>query len=182
MKEIESRRSIRKFKTTPIEQEKLMAILEAARLAPSGNNSQPWRFLIVTDNDDKQRIVEADHNQQWMMDAPVFIVCMADLSARTGLAEPSPLLENNPSFDLKRVIRDTSVAIEHILLESDAQGLGTCWTGWYEQVPMHSALDPLGVPNEFFIVGIIALGYADEEPKQRPRKAMDEIVKFGKWM
>lgn len=182
MKEIVSRRSIRKFKSTPVEEEKLMAVLEAARLAPSGNNSQPWRFLVITDEEVKKRIVEVDHNQQWMMDAPVFIVGMADLSARTGLAEAEPLLENNPSFELKRVIRDTAVAIEHILLECEAEGLGTCWTGWYEQAPMHNVLDSLGVPNEFFILGVIAVGYADEEPKQRPRKAMNEIARFGKWI
>lgn len=178
MKEITNRRSIRKYKNTPIEKENIMTILEAARLAPSGSNTQPWRFLVVTDQEIKKKIVEIDHNQQWMLQAPVFIVCMADLSSRTGRKEKQPLSENASSAELKLVIRDTAIAVSHILLECEHLGLGSCWTGWYEQEKMHQVLN---VPKEFYISGVVTIGYADEIPQNRPRKAMEEIVRFNEW-
>ena len=79
LEEIRDRRSIRKYLNKEISQEDILTVLEAARLAPSGSNTQPWRFVVVTSQDTKERIAQADYNQKWMADAPVFIVCVADL-------------------------------------------------------------------------------------------------------
>lgn len=125
MEQIENRRSIRKYQNTKIENEKLTAILESARLAPSGSNTQPWTFIIVTSDETKRQLAAADHQQAWMNTAPVFIVCVTDIRCRMPNASLS-LDENSPEFELKQCIRDTSIAISHLLLEAQQQGLGTC--------------------------------------------------------
>ena len=86
---IVSRRSVRKYKTDPVSDEQVTTLLESARFAPSGSNRQPWQFIVVRSAAKKQRIVEASHNQDWMLNAPVFIVCVAD---------PVPRLKGKPLF------------------------------------------------------------------------------------
>lgn len=82
IKEIEMRRSIRKYSNKLVEDEKINALLESARLAPSGNNTQPWHYIIVKSEEMIRKVVEASHNQKWMLTAPVFIVCVADVRCR----------------------------------------------------------------------------------------------------
>ena len=179
LKEIESRRSIRKYKDTPVDQETLESILEAGRLAPSGNNFQPWQFLVITDPDIKKRITAVDHNQLWMLTAPVFIVALGDLEAITGQQDmTSPLIENEPNPVLKRVIRDVSIATTNMMLESVHLGLGTCWTGWYSQAEMRKVL---GVPDHYYVCGVLTLGYPDELPHEAKRKPLEDIVRYNKW-
>jgi nitroreductase len=76
---IEKRRSIRKFKRKPVPDEQIMALIEAARLAPSASNTQPWRFKIVSDDDTKAKLAEAAYHQSFVAQAPVVLVCCADL-------------------------------------------------------------------------------------------------------
>jgi nitroreductase len=76
---IEQRRSIRRFKPDPIPDEQIMALLDAARLAPSGSNAQPWRFKIVKDQGTKEKLAQAGYNQAFIADAPVVIICCADI-------------------------------------------------------------------------------------------------------
>lgn len=178
MKEIENRRSIRKYQDKKVESEKLAQILESARLAPSGNNSQPWIFIIVESEDTKRKLTDADHKQEWMMTAPLFIVCVADIKSRILGKEQIRVDENSGEPELKRIIRDTSIAISHILLEAENLGLAACWTGWYAQ----DAVRPiLNIPEDKYVCGIIPLGYGDEAPDRRPRKALEEIVRYEKW-
>jgi len=178
MKEIENRKSVRKYSGKKIENEKLMQVLESARLAPSGSNTQPWHFIIVESEETKQKIVKADHNQQWMMTAPVFIVCVADISFRKDSSRTLYLDENSPEPDLKQVIRDTAVAVEHILLEAESLGLSTCWTGWYEQKDMRPILN---IPDDKYVSGVITIGYGDESPAPRPRRELKDVVRYEKW-
>ena len=75
LSEIKDRRSIRKYKSVEVTDELLNELLTAAFLAPSGSNEQPWDFIIVKSKEMKEKICQADHNQKWMLQAPVFIVC-----------------------------------------------------------------------------------------------------------
>lgn len=178
MKEIENRRSIRKYKNRKVEKEKLDSILESARLAPSGSNTQPWTFIVVESPDTKEKLSSADHDQTWMMSAPVFIVCVADIRCRIPEGKKVVLNETSPESELKQIIRDTAIAIEHILLEAEHLGLGACWTGWFEQ----SAIRPiLNIPEDKYVCGIVTLGYSDETPNQRPRRSLQDIVRYEKW-
>ena len=178
MKVIENRRSIRKYQDKKVEKEKLEQVLESARIAPSGSNTQPWTFIIVESPDTKEKLAIADHNQLWMMSAPIFIVCVADIRCRISSNESIILNENSPEPELKLIIRDTAIAIEHILLEAEQLGLATCWTGWFEQADIRPILN---IPEDKYVCGIITLGYSDETPKQRPRKAMEEMVRYETW-
>ena len=178
MEEIRNRKSIRKYQNKKVEKEKVIQILESARLAPSGSNTQPWTFLIVEEEDTKEKLSMADHQQNWMMTAPVFIVCVADIQCRVSTDSLIKLDENSPEPELKLIIRDTAIAIEHMLLEAEHLGLATCWTGWFEQ----DAVRPiLHIPEDKYVCGIVTLGYGDEMPKQRPRKALEEIVRYEQW-
>lgn len=176
VKEITERRSIRKYKSSDISSSDLLQILEASRLAPSGSNTQPWRFIIIRDEDKKKRIAKAEHEQNWMLSAPVFLACISDTTTR--FSEKIPFNEESPEPDLKLIIRDSSIAISYILLEAQHLGIGSCWTGWFNQSEMKEIL---GLPEYMYVNGIITLGYADESPKARPRIAIEDLVKYEKW-
>lgn len=173
---IENRRSIRKYKPEPLEAGVVQELLEAARRAPSGNNSQPWRFIVVEDPEARKALSQVCHEQRWMAQAPVHIAVCADLAARPESV--GPFDEETPGMDAKRVIRDTAIAVDHLMLRATELGLGTCWIGWYTQ----EAIKPLlGVPEQAFVLGVIVVGRPDEDPRPRPRKQLTELAFRGKW-
>jgi len=178
IKEIRSRRSIRKYKNTAVTREQINQVLESARLAPSGSNTQPWRFIVVESDPLRQKLSDASHNQQWMMTAPVHIVCLADMRSRIDESIDVEVDENSNMPELKQVIRDTSIGIEHMLLEAQSMGLGTCWIAWFTQPDIRPILN---IPKDKYVVGIVTLGYADEAPNPRPRLAFEDIVKYETW-
>lgn len=178
IKSIEMRRSIRKYKDEAVADADILQLIESARLAPSGSNTQPWHFIVVKDKSVKQRVAEVSHNQKWMVAAPVFIVCIADIRSR--IKEESKLIldENSSEEEVKQIIRDTSIATEHILLTAASLGLGSCWVAWFTQNEIRPVLN---IPSDKYVVGIITLGYANEQPAPRPRKKMDEILHYEQW-
>lgn len=178
IKEIKMRRSIRKYIDKPIEDEKIIRLIESARLAPSGDNTQPWHFIVVKSQLSRQRLAEASHKQKWMLSSPVFIVCVADIRCRIKEDINISLNEDSPQKELKQIIRDTSISIEHMLLEASNLELGTCWVAWFTQEKIRPILN---IPNDKYVVGIITLGYPDETPKARPRKEIKEIIHYENW-
>lgn len=176
--EIKTRRSIRKYNGKPVEEEKLLQLLESARLAPSGGNTQPWHFIVVRSELIRERLAEASHNQIWMTEAPVFIVCVADIRSRIDGNIPVSLDENSPMFELKQIIRDTAIAVEHIVLEAESLGLGACWIAWFKQEDIRPVLN---IPSDKFVVSIITVGYSEEQPMARPRKKLEDIVHNEVW-
>jgi nitroreductase len=175
---IASRRSIRKYTDEPVDDATVEALIESARLAPSGNNTQPWHFIVVRDPAVKQALATAAHNQQWMLTAPVLIACVADSRARIPGDATLEIDELSPQLEVKQVIRDTSIAIEHIVLEAASRGLGTCWIAWFIQKEIRPML---GIPADKFLVAILTIGHPAEEPKPRSRKRLDEIVHRERW-
>jgi nitroreductase len=175
---IEKRRSIRKYKSIKINDNIINELIKSAILAPSGDNTQPWHFIIVDDIEIKREIAKSSHNQKWMASAPILIVCIADICSRIKDCENLILDEESNIFELKQIIRDTTISIEHIVLEAVNQGLGTCWIAWYKQNEIKTLL---GIPNNKYVVGILTIGYADEKPTQRSRKTMEEIIHKNKW-
>lgn len=177
--EMTSRRSIRKYiADKPIEEEKLIEIIESARIAPSGSNTQPWHFIVIKSDEMRQRLADASHDQQWMMTAPVYIACIADIQARFKENMDLSVDENSPQFELKQAIRDTTIAIEHMVLSAENLGLGTCWVAWFTQKDIRPILN---LPSDKFVVAIITLGYPAESPKARPRKALEDILRYETW-
>ena len=182
---INQRRSIRKFKTTPVEEEKVQMVLEAARQAPSWANTQCWRFIVVRDVDTIHRLADTGFGvggphpnvaTEAMRVAPVAIVACAELR-QSGYSngEPrGPVTDKGDWF-----MFDTALAMQNMVLAATALGLGTVYTGAFDSV---AAEKVLGVPDGYKVVSMTPLGYPDEDPKPRPRKEFDEIVfkdKFG---
>ncbi len=198
---IKSRRSIRKFKPDPVPDEKIRLLLESARLAPSGTNTQPWRFIVVKDDNTKKKLRKASHNQRHIKSAPVIIVCCADLNAFKDFPERvDELIETGALPErtrevfipyLKRgmstVTRDAlmvaaaanvAIAVEHIVLQAVEIGLGTCWVRWYEDDDVKEILD---IPVNVEVMALLPVGIPDEGPAPRPRLRLDEIVYYEKY-
>lgn len=178
IKEMETRRSIRKYINKQVEDEKILKLIESARIAPSGSNTQPWHFIVVKSESIREELSKASHNQKWMSTAPVHIVCVADIRARIKDDIDIVINENSPQPELKLIIRDATIAIEHIVLEAENLGLGTCWVAWFIQEDIRPILN---IPSDKYVVGIIPVGYADERPKPRPRKNIEDIIHYEKW-
>lgn len=113
-----------------------------------------------------------------MLSAPVFIVCVADIRSRINEKTELSLNENSPEADLKQIIRDTSIAIDHLVLSAQRMGLGTCWVGWFTQEELRQVLN---IPSDKYVVSIITVGYPDEAPEARPRKKLQDILHYETW-
>jgi nitroreductase len=167
---IRDRRSIRKYKDTPIERDKIEQVLDAARLAPSWKNQQCWRFLVLTEPGNRAKLLDAfpDDNpgKKAIATAPVVVVVCADPA------------ESDVENGIEYFVADTAIAFEHLCLAAHALGLGTCWMGWYNEGLIKRSL---GIPDAIRIVGITPLGYPDQDPKPRPRKELGEIAFFDQW-
>ena len=155
---IKKRRSIRKYKDTPVPKEQILEILEAARIAPSASHRQPWHFIVVEDKETIKKLAKSD----WAATAPVMIVGLADQAA-------SPVW----------CINDLGVAFEHIVLAATDLGLGTCWMGQSNREDLVRNL--LDVPDNFKVVALTTLGVPDETPAAKERKSLDAIVSWGKY-
>ena len=200
-KAIRKRRSIRKFKPDLIPEEKIRLLLESARLAPSGTNTQPWRFIVIKDNDTKKKLQEAAHNQRHVKSAPVIIVCCADLKAFKEFSERvDELIESGALPERTREVfipylkkgmdtvtkdalmiaaaANVAIAVEHIVLQAVEIGLGTCWVRWYEDDKVKEILD---IPEYVEVMALLPVGVPDEEPAPRPRLGLDKIVYSEKY-
>jgi len=157
---LSKRRSIRKYKETIIQRETILKILEAARVAPSASNKQPWHFIVVENKETIKQLAKSE----WAAKAPLMIVGLAD-------QEASPNWCSN----------DLGIAFQHIALAVTNLGLGGCWMGQTGREDMIRKL--LDVPDRLKPVAVMPIGVPDENPEQKARKNLSDIVsyeKFGK--
>jgi len=167
---IKSRRSIRSFLDKGLPEGASEALVEAARLAPSAGNLQPWEFIAVTNEEAKKRLVEAAHGQSFIAEAPlVFVVC-----AVPGRSSPR---YGSRGTDLY-CLQDTAAAVQNILLTATSNGLGSCWIGAFDEA---SATEAVGVPPGVRPVALLPIGYPAEAPRARPRRAVSEVLHMEKW-
>ena len=155
------RKSIRGYKDTPVPEDKLKAVLEAARMAPSGANRQPWKFVVVTDAEKREKLGMAAGGQAQVRQAPVVIAAVATSPANMMMCEV-------PGAPV-----DLSIAVTHMMLAAVEQGLGTCWIGAFKQ---ETAKDILNVPELCKIIALLTLGYPDDEGRPKTRKELNDIV------
>ncbi len=168
------RRSIRKYKNTPVEPEKLARCIEAARLAPSACNSQPWKYIAVTDASVRDRLVAEAFSglykaTQFAASAPILVAVASDkgnFTSRIGN------FVRHTSFYLI----DMGISAENFCLQAADEGLGTCMIGWFDE---GKAARVLGVPSGVKLELLIAVGYPDEAPGPRPRKPADKMSSFN---
>jgi nitroreductase len=175
---IKQRRSIREFLDTPLEKEKIMLCLEAARLAPSASNSQPWKFIVVDDDTLKNRLCDEAFTGLYRFNmfcktAPVLIVLVAEQS---GVITRIGGLIRNIRYNLV----DIGIAGEHFVLQAEELGLGTCWIGWFNEKGVKLTLD---IPAGKHVGMLIAVGYYNHNKSitgQR-RKPVDKIATFNSY-
>ena len=173
---IKFRQSDRAYLPNPIETEKLERILEAARVAPSACNSQPWKFIVVDQDGLKNKIADCTSSKvlginHFTKQAPVHIVIIeekANFTARAGS------LIKKKTFPLI----DIGITAEHICLQAAAEGLGTCMLGWFDEPKVKKLLN---IPKSRRVPLIITLGYPASETRDKRRKNMNDIVSYNSY-
>ena len=199
---IKKRRSIRKFAADDVPEEMINQMLEAARLAPSGSNRQPWRFLVVRDKELRKELRRLCLDQRFIEEAPVVIVCFGDLerySKETRKKRRQEFMDSGVSATLSGrfadpefiaemealptppreellmpAVANTYIAIEHLVLMATALGLGTCWVGAFEPAEINQFF---GLADNLVPVAVIPVGYPSGKiPPQRPRLPLEEIL------
>jgi nitroreductase len=196
---IQKRRSVRQYKPDPVPDDALDRLLNALRLAPSGSNRQPWRFIVVRDPAVKVRLAEACHfrrmdgqavTQKWVAEAPVVIVACAteraggvrlQLGGRWQLASWSEVdeeLRKGPVRFESSLHQDLAIALDHLSLAATAEGLGTCWIGGLDEADVKAALS---IPEGVRAPLAMTLGYPAAWPEARPRKPLSEIICYDRY-
>jgi len=164
---IQSRYSVRAYKSHPVEEEKLQKILEAARLAPTAANRQPIRVIVIQTAEQKEGLRRI-YSGGWFVDAPI-VLCVCGVEAEGWVR----------SHDGKSYLDvDAAIVMDHIVLASTALGLGTCWIAAFDPT---EARDVLQLPEGVEPIIFTPLGYADARPGTKRRKPIEEIVKYGGW-
>jgi len=164
---IRTRKSVRSYLPRQVEDEKLTAVLEAARLAPSASNRQEWRFVIVRDAETRRKIAEAANNQTFVGEAPAVIVACAETDGRIMMC-------GQPCYPI-----DVAIALDHIALAAVEHGLGTCWIGAFNEEKVKQILS---IPEKIRVVELMPIGYAtDPSPVEKKRLSLDAIVKHEHW-
>jgi nitroreductase len=205
---IKRRRSIRRFVPDDVPEDMVNQMLEAARLAPSASNRQPWRFLVVRDKEIKKQLSRICLGQRFIEEAPVVVVCFGDFerysdtarkkrrqeSVDSGVASTASGFFADPEFIayidslpvppreqlVTPVVANTYIAIEHLVLMATALGLSTCWVGAFEDPAEINRL--FGLEDTLLPVAVIPVGYAAGEiPPPRPRLPLEEII-VKPWM
>jgi nitroreductase len=175
LKLVKNRRSTRRFIPQIVEREKIVTCIEAARLAPSAENVQPWRFVIL---DDPAKIQEFSKSvfsgiyrfTRWAEKAPVIIVIFAELD---WLAHRIGKEIQGTQYYLL----DIGIAGEHLVLQAEQLGLASCWIGWFNA---RKAKKSLGVPRPWKATALLTLGYPQQQTKERrAKKKLEDILFFN---
>jgi len=172
----QKRQSDRAYIDKPVEKDKIMRCLEAARLAPSACNSQPWTFIVVDDPEIKNNVAKATSNQilplnHFSRQAPVHVVIVQErpklISTIGGAIK-----------DKEYPLMDVGIAAEHFCLQATNEGLGTCLLGWFDETKVKSLLD---IPRNKRPLLIITVGYSNQPNRLKKRKPMNEIIRFNNY-
>ncbi|HOU37297.1 MAG TPA: nitroreductase family protein [Treponemataceae bacterium] len=173
---VQKRRSVRAYDTRPVEREKIERCLEAARLAPSACNAQPWKFTVIQDAADiaqiaKSSLLPGTSMNRFVQDVPIVI----------GVTGESPNITSFLGSFIKRkrlFLLDIGMAAEHFCLQAVEEDLGTCMLGWFNERKVKRIF---GIPRGKRLYLLIALGYpadSSEEPREKNRKTPDEMRRF----
>jgi len=165
---LRARYSCRSFANTPVDDEQIAAVLEAARLAPSACNRQPWTFVVVRDDNARREMLKA--SRPAFLEAPVVIVACGHHDEAWHRAA-----DNKDHTDI-----DLAIAVEHICLAATTLGLGTCWVCSFDTVATRQTL---GIPDDVEPVALIPMGYpaGDNPVPMKIRKSIEQIIRWEKY-
>lgn len=171
------RQSVRKYLSTPVEPEKIVKCIEAARLAPSACNSQPWKAIVIEDALLKEKVAQETHNSvikfnKFVHSAPVIIAMVMEkpnISASIG----------SKIKDIDYAHIDLGIATEHICLKASELNLATCILGWFNEQPIKKLLN---IPMDKKIGLLIALGYPEDTLiRKKTRRPIEEVYSYNKY-
>ena len=161
---VKARSSVRAYDPTPIPKEALEKVLESGRLAPSANNFQPWKFIVVTDDEKRAELSRARY-AGFLKESPVVIVGCGDK-------------KRSPEW----YAVDTTIALQNMVLTATNEGLGTCWIGSFDEDRVRSLLS---IPDDFSVVAMLSVGYPRKKidlvkmaTRAKHRKGLEEIVSY----
>jgi len=163
---IEHRYSVRAYESRPVEEEKLQKVLDAARLAPTAANRQPFRIIVVKTEgreSELKRIYRAD----WFTQAPV-VICACAVPGEAWTRS-----DGKEYYDV-----DTTIAMDHLILAAANLGLGSCWIAAFDAA---ATKEILGLPDDIEPVALTPLGYPADNPRTKQRKSLAELVKYDRW-
>jgi nitroreductase len=168
---ITARRAVREYRPDAVPGDVLARVLEAGRLAPSGHNRQPWRFVVVRDEGRRRALADAAarHNA-FIAGAPVVLAFLGRLAYEGA---PAPDARTRGSWTWDMYIRyNVAIAAAYVTLAATAEGLGTCWINNYDEDRVRAVLN---VPEPYALVCLMTLGYPAEEPAPKPRLPLAEL-------
>jgi nitroreductase len=164
-----ARYSARSYKTDAVEDDKLARILEAARLAPTAANRQPFRLVVArtAGREAEMARIYSDGRPLWFTVAPLVLAIVA---------VPAEAWRRRDGKSYHEV--DASIVMDHVVLAATALGLGTCWIAAFDPA---AAREVLGLPDDVEPIAFTPLGYAADAPGQKKRRPLDELVKYDHW-
>ena len=163
---IETRYSVRAYKPDPVEDDKLQQVLEAARLAPTAANRQPFQ-LVVIHTEGRQEELSRIYDRGWFAQPPLVIgIC--------GV----PGLAWSRRDEMNYHVVDATIVMDHLILAAANLGLGTCWVGAFDP---DAAREVLGLPDTVEPIAFTPLGYPADEPKPKKRKPLSDLVRYESW-
>jgi nitroreductase len=163
---ISKRYSVRAYKRDPVEEDKLQRVLEAARLAPTAANRQPFQ-LVVIHTEGREAELQRIYHRGWFTDAPL-ILCACAIPAEGWVR-----MDGKPYTDV-----DVAIAMDHLILAATTLGLGTCWIAAFDP---KAAREVLGLPDGVEPVVFTPLGYPADRPGAKKRKPLSELVRYERW-
>jgi nitroreductase len=163
---IKKRYSVRAYKADPVEEEKLQQVLEAARLAPTAVNRQPFRIIVIH-TAGREAELRRIYDRGWFVKAPL-LLCACGIPAKTWSR-----CDGKNYNDV-----DVTIAMDHMILAATDLGLGTCWVAAFNPA---AARQVLGLPDGVEPIAFTPLGYPADQPRPKERKALSELVRYEKW-
>ncbi len=163
---VHKRYSVRTYKPDPVEEDKLNQILEAARLAPTACNNQPFQFIVIH-TVGRQAELRRIYNREWIVQAPLDI-CAVGIPAQNWVRRDG---KNYNDVDV-------AIAMDHLVLQATDLGLGTCWIAAFDPA---AAREILGLPDGAEPIAFTPLGYPAGEPRPKARKPLAELVRYERW-
>ncbi|MFA8436213.1 MAG: nitroreductase family protein [Marinifilaceae bacterium] len=165
---IQKRYSVRSYSNKEVEEEKLIQVLEAGRLAPSAVNNQPWHFVVIRQKENRENFASIYH-REWFREAPVYMVICGDHEKAWHRKA-----DNKDHCDV-----DISIAVDHMTLQATELGLGTCWICNFDP---NLCREYLKLPDHIEPIAILSLGYpATDSIPEKKRKSLNEIVHWEKF-
>jgi nitroreductase len=163
---IQQRYSVRAYKPDPVEDDKVQQVLNAARLAPTAVNRQPFQLLVI-DTAGRQAELKRIYARDWFSQAPLVIgIC----------ALPATAWVRRDGKNYADV--DSTIAMDHLILAATDLGLGTCWVAAFDPA---AAREILKLPNGVEPIAFTPLGYAADQPRAKERRPMDAFVRHEHW-